>query len=160
MEEMGNPFLDESKNLLGLDTRDIVDAAVASSICQAEEVGKVTSFVTDRLLEDLSPLSEHIKKNKLLLFSRPPPREKSKASLQLSSLKSDVSLFSRLYIICQSWDGDLDDIFCHENQAYSPSLSNLGKLRQGTKADIFSCLENCIELTPSQPDAEIVILNL
>ena len=34
MEEMGNPFLVESTDLLRLDTRDILDAAVASSVCQ------------------------------------------------------------------------------------------------------------------------------
>ena len=53
MKEMGNPFLEESKDLLRVDTRDIVDSAVASSICQAEEIGKkqYQTFVTERLLE-------------------------------------------------------------------------------------------------------------
>ncbi len=95
MEELGNPFLEEGKELLRLDTRDNLDAAVASSICQAEKIGKekYEAFVTSRLIEGSTPLSEPVKKNKLLLFSWPPPREKSKASLQVSSLKSDVSLF-------------------------------------------------------------------
>ena len=80
IEEMGNPFLEESKDLLRLDTRDIVDEAVASSICQAAERGKeqFQAFVTNRLIEGSTPLAEPIKKNKLLLFSRPPPREKSR----------------------------------------------------------------------------------
>ena len=50
--------------------------------------------------------------------------------------------------------------FRHENQACPPSLSNLGKLRQGIKADLLLCLENCIQTTPSQPDAEVVILEM
>ncbi len=71
-----------------------------------------------------------------------------------------MSLFSRLYIACQSRDGDLDDFFRHENQVCPPSLSNFGKLRQGTtKADILSCLENCTELTSSQPNIEVIILD-
>ena len=47
---MGNPFLEESKDLLKLDTRDIIDSAVASSICQAEEIGKkqYQTFVTEK----------------------------------------------------------------------------------------------------------------
>ncbi len=87
MEELGNPFLEEGKELLRLDTRDILDAAVASSICQAQKIGKekYEAFVTSRLIEGSTPLSEPVKKNKLL--RRPPPREKSKASLQVSSLK-------------------------------------------------------------------------
>ena len=65
-------------------------------------------------------------------------------------------MFSRLYIACQSRDGNLDDFFQHENQ---PSLSNLGKLRQGNKADLLSCLENYTESAPSQPTAEVTILD-
>lgn len=32
VEEMGNPFLEESKDLLQLDTRDIIDPSVAVSL--------------------------------------------------------------------------------------------------------------------------------
>ena len=105
MEEMGNPFLEESKDLLRLDTGDIIDPTVAPSFFQAEEIGhqQYESFITDRLVDRSVPISEPIKKNKPLLFSRFPPREKSKTTLQVSSLKSDVSLFSRLYIACQAW---------------------------------------------------------
>ena len=39
IEEMGNPFMDETKDLLRLNTRDIVDPTVASSISCAEENG-------------------------------------------------------------------------------------------------------------------------
>jgi len=49
------------------------------------------TFVNDRLLEQFTPLSEPIKRNKLPLFSRPPAREKSKASLQVSPLTSEGS---------------------------------------------------------------------
>ena len=70
------------------------------------------------------------------------------------------SLFSRLYIVCQSRDGDLDDFFFSmRTKNVLPSLSNLGKLRQGTKGDLLSCLENSIQTTPSLPDAEVVILD-
>ena len=158
MEEMGNPFLEEIKDLLRVDTRDIVDSAVASAICQAEEIGKkqYQTFETARTIK-ASVRAYH--KEQTSLFSRPPPREKSRASLQVSSFKNDVSLFSRLYIACQSRDGNLDDFFQHENQACPPSLSNLGKLRQGNKADLLSCLENYTESPPSQPTVVVTILN-
>ena len=46
---MGNPFMVKTKDLLRLDTRDIVDPAVASSICSAEEKGieQIKKFVAD-----------------------------------------------------------------------------------------------------------------
>ena len=93
--------------------------------------------MADRLVERSTPISEPIKKNKLLLFSRPPPHTKSNTSLQISSLKNDVSLFSRLYIACQLRDGKF---FPHENQAF-PSPSLHGKLRLENKFDLLYCLE-------------------
>ena len=164
MEEMGNPFLEESKDLLQLDTRDIIDPAVAASIHQAEEVGQqqYEAYITDRLLERSVPISEPIKKNKLLLFSQPPPKARSKSAPQVSSLKSDVSLFSRLYISCQSRDGNLEDFFRHENQACPPSLSQHGKQRLGTKSDLLHCLQSTTELncsTPSVPVTDVTILD-
>ena len=77
----------------------------------------------------------------------------------MSSLKCDISLFSRLYIACQSRDGDIDDFFRHENQACPPSLSNLGKLRLGNKADLLSCLEKCTESVSSRPNVDVTILD-
>ena len=39
MEEMGNPFLEQSTDLLKFDTRDIVQVeSSVSSICQAEHI--------------------------------------------------------------------------------------------------------------------------
>ena len=87
-----------------------MDIAVVNSIFQAEKTGieQYQAFTADRLQTRITSLSEPIRKNKLPLFSRPLPRTKSKSSLQVSTLKSDVSLFSRLFIACQSRDGDLD----------------------------------------------------
>ena len=106
---MGNPFLEETTDILRLDTRDIVDPTVASSVHQAKTMGQeqYQTFMIDRLMEQTTPISKLIKKDKLSLFSRPSQREKSKTSLQVSSLKSDWSLFSWLYIACRSRDGNL-----------------------------------------------------
>lgn len=61
-----------------------------------------------------------------------------KTSMQ--ALTNNCSLFSRLHIACQSRDGDLDNFFKHENQPWPPSLSKLGELRTGKKADLLDCL--------------------
>ena len=160
IEEMGNPFIDESNDLLVLDTRDIADPLVVNAMRTLKKTGQeqYDTFVTERLVTQTTPINDPIKRNKFPLFSRPPVREKSRAKHQLSSLKSDCSLFSSLYISCQTRDGDLDQFFTHENQACPPSLSNMGKLRLGTKSDILSCLEKLVPtLTPtddSMPDVQ------
>jgi hypothetical protein len=56
--------------------------------------------------------------NKLKLFGSAFKKSVSKGKQQLISLKSDVGLFSRLYIGCQTRDGNLEEFFHHENQAF------------------------------------------
>lgn len=70
IEEMGNPFLEETKDLLRLDTRDIIDPAVVSSTSQAEKIGKqqYETFVADRLLNRSTPISEPIKKKQIVFI--------------------------------------------------------------------------------------------
>ena len=130
IEEMGNPFCESSSDLLVLDSRNIADSAVADTVFQIEKLGidRYETYV-----------------NNLHLFSRPPVREKSSKQLQLSSLKSNCSLFSRLYIASQTRNSDLDEFFKHESQAYRPTLSQMGVLRTGTKSDLLRCLQ---DLTP------------
>ena len=75
-------------------------------------------------------------------------------------MKSDCALFARLYISCQTRDGDLDEFFKHENQGCPPSLSHLGKLRLPKKKyEQTECLEaNTTRRTevPSAIDATII----
>ena len=69
LEEMGNPFLEETKDLMRLETRDIIDSAVIKSVFQVEEQ-QYETFLTDLLLQQTTPISEP-------LFSQPSPKERS-----------------------------------------------------------------------------------
>lgn len=139
IEEMGNPFLEESEDLLVLDTRDIIDSSVAETVKRVEEIGKsqFEAFVTERLEKRTVSLFDPIKRNNLALFSSPPlSKGKSNDKMQIASLKSNCSLFARLYVSCQVRDGDLEAFFSHENQSVPPALTQFGQLRSGTKSDL------------------------
>lgn len=161
IEDLGNPFMEESGDLLVLDTRDIQDPAVAKTFRGIEKLGQdqFDSYVTQRLIERTIPVSDTITKNSLALFSRPATRTPSKATQMIASLKSDCALFSRLYIACQTRDGDLENFFQHENHAYPPALSQLGKLRLGTKADLTDCLEKLCTSEGEAPTVDVIILD-
>ena len=60
---MGNPFVEEKKQPTRLDTTDIVDPAVASSIFCAEEKGieHFKKFVADSLVQWSTQISDPIK---------------------------------------------------------------------------------------------------
>ena len=47
----------------------------------------------------------------------------SKEKKQVSTLKERVQLSSSLYLGCKSRQGDLDELFRHENHKYPPVLS-------------------------------------
>lgn len=92
-------------------------------------------------------IHEPIKKSSMNLFKHPSPKQKMKQSVQLNLLKSDVDLFSKLYIATQHREGNLAEFFKHENHPFPPSLSDCGKLRLGKKSDLLSLIEQ-----DSQPE--------
>ena len=163
IEEMGNPFAENSKDLLVLDSRNLADPAVIDTWRQIKSLGQeqYDTYVNEPLVNQTKPITDPTNINNLPLFSRPPVREKSRAQLQRSSLKNDCSLFSRLYIASQIRSGDLDQFFQHENEAYPPALSQMGKLRTGTKYDLVDCLENLVpaqDISPT-PVVQVILLD-
>ena len=163
IEEMGNPFTEDSSDLLTSDSRDIADAAVIDTVRQIEKLGEEQhdAYVKERFVSQTKPISDPMKKNNLPLFSRPPVREKTKSQLQVTSLRNDCSLFSRLYIASQVRIGNLDEFFEHENQAYQPALTQNGKLRGGSKSDLVGCLEDSVtsQEKTNNPDVQVIILD-
>jgi hypothetical protein len=147
LHEYGNPFLESSGDLLVLDLKDVMNESARKVVAELEGLGcqQHTTFVSERLVNMSTPLDDAIKKNNICIFDSSKPRKKTKAQEQVSALKSDLNLFSRLYVACQVRDGNLDRFFAHENQSCPPSLSDAGKLRSGTKSDIVHCLEETVK---------------
>ncbi|VDI60596.1 Hypothetical predicted protein [Mytilus galloprovincialis] len=139
IDDLGNPFL-ETKSL------------------GQEQFEKYTK---ERLVDRTTSVFDKINRNKLPLIQTPPPAMKtSTADHKLITLKENCSLFSRLYIGCQSRDGNLDNFFRHENHAFPPSLSQNGTIRLETKADLLSkYLERLSPPTDVQPVVSSVILD-
>ena len=78
------------------------------------------------------PLSDRISKNKHSLFKAVGSYSASRKDEQLNTAKYNVSLFSRLFIACQTREGD---------QPNPPSLSDRGELRPAkSKSGIVDCL--------------------
>lgn len=142
----------------------MADPAVINTVRHIEKLGQeqYDTYVNERLVNQTKPITDPIKRNNLPLFSRPPVRQKSRTQLQVSSLKNDCSLFSRLFIASQTRAGDLDEFFAHENQACPPALSHMGKMRLGKKSDLVGCLEDLIpprENAAASPSVEVMILD-
>ena len=74
IEEMGNPFLEESQDLLVLDSKIIMSSSVADTVRKVESLGaeQYKTFVEERLEQQTKPITDTLPKNKLPLFSCPP----------------------------------------------------------------------------------------
>ena len=66
-----------------------------------------------------------------------------------------TALFSRLYIACQTRDGNLELLFKQENHSCPPSIF---QLRQGKQYDILECLTGYYEIPNDIPDADVIVL--
>ena len=127
-----------------------MDAVVAEAVKSVGEE-QYKHFKEGRLEKCTKPISDVIPKNKLPLFSPPHVKTPSKKQFQLAALKSDFSLFSRLYVSCQLCDGDLDKFFSHENQAAQPLLSEGGRMQLEAKSDLLRCIIQQEAITSSTP---------
>ena len=158
MEEMGNPFEEESGYLLTLDTKDIADPSAAQLIATHHERGKdkFNSFMANLQCENDCSFYQPIKKNRITFFTNEP---KSASKSETKLLKEDCNLFSRLFISCQNRQCDLQEFFKHENQSFPASLSNKGKLHTCTKSDLVDVLQAKVTLPETKPESDVLIVD-
>ena len=71
MEEMGNPFIEDSCYLFALDTKDIMREDAVNTVQGIVNLGQqqYNNFIDERFLKGEKSISEPIKRNKLALFS-------------------------------------------------------------------------------------------
>ena len=161
LEESGNPFLDESEELMAIHTKDVMDPSIVKSVQDVTKVGdkQFKEFTKERFAERSKAITEPLKRNNLPILSTQTKKTVSKDKAKVKELKQDCALFSRLYIASQSRDGNLDDFFTYENQPWPPSIAQNGKLRGGQKADLVKCATNEATEILERPSVDRVILN-
>ena len=103
IEDMGNPFEEDSTDLLVLDSKEIMDDTVVKAVREVLSIGKdqYKAFVKERFQERTKPITEAIKKNKLPLFKlqqqqQQQQRNPTKDKQKVAALKNDCALFSRV----------------------------------------------------------------
>ncbi|XP_014677523.1 PREDICTED: uncharacterized protein LOC106817375 [Priapulus caudatus] len=158
---MGNPFTETSADLIAMDTKVVMADEVIQSIRHAEEIGKAQykAFVDERIMTTQKPFHDTITKNSFPMLKSGLRKTPSKSKSKTASMKSDLQLFSRMYISCQAREGDIDVFFEHENHAWPPSLADHNAMRQGNKADLLRCLEPLAPRPPTTPNVDVKIVD-
>ena len=159
LKEMGNPFQEETNDLLSLDTKTIATSTAAEMVISHHQNGKIRfqEFMKGLESDDMSSFYEPIKRNKLDFFNQKP--EPASGALKQKVLKDDCRLFSKLFISCQSRECDLLQFFKHENQSFPAALSDGGKLHSCQKSQLASILERNITCPENKPDATAIVID-
>ncbi len=99
INEFGNPFLDNSDELLALDTRNVLNESVVYTVRTAYSLGKdqFATYFKEVIIDRIRSIHEPIKKNLLPLLSRPQVKSKTKQAGKISLLKNDCLVLSPLY---------------------------------------------------------------
>ena len=111
IEDLGNPFEKESTDLFVLDSKEIIYHVSVQTVQNVRMIGQdqFQAFTRECLFKRSKSFDDVIHRNKLMLFRSETKKYMSKGKQQLTSLKSDVGLFSRIYIGCQTRDGWVPD---------------------------------------------------
>lgn len=83
--------------------------SVAHTVRNIEELGvdQFTKYIKSVIVDWTKSINETVKKNSLALFRCPVCKTRNKLTRKTSTLKHDVQLFSRLYIVMQHRNADL-----------------------------------------------------
>lgn len=144
IKEMGNPFHDQFEDLVNISSRSCAEKAVVNDLFKLADTGKkqYSEYVKNVLENKSSPISDAIKKNKLVLFSKQKKTSHSKVRANIKTAQMNTALFGHLFVAAQQRESDLDTFFSHEINDNPPSLSDCGKLHFCKKSDLVSCLPN------------------
>lgn len=157
LREMGNPFQEDTADLLVLDTKNIADQALAEMVSTHHQRGKeqFKSFMDGLQNEGRCNFYNPIKKNQVCFFKHEQAASNSKQKI----LKDDCKLFSRLFISCQNRRSDLYEFFKHENQSAPASLSDNGKLHTCQKSQLAEILQTLVSMPDREPVGDAIIID-
>ena len=116
-QQAGNPFSEESKDLIALDSKKIANQNAVYNMRKVAESGvkQFNGFVNDCLKEKKTSIYEIIKKNKFAIFTQPSKPNKASNKMEITTLKKSCQLFI--------------------------SISKNGDLMSGSKSYLVLCLE-------------------
>ena len=157
IHDLGNPFQEESNDLLTLDTNDIAHTSVHELVRTHYERGadRFCTFLKDLESQEESLFYKPLKKNKLNFFKK----QCIATDTKHKALKQDCNLFSQLFISCHSRQCDLREFFKYENQPFPAALSDNGKLHSCQKSDLVNLLLSQVMIPDSEPEVDAIIID-
>ena len=133
-EDLGNPFMEESGDLLDLDESSVMPPHVVENIRKVKDIGfiRYKAFVEKRVTSQA--FTAPITQTRLKLFkaSLAQPEKKS----EIAVMKDRQAKVTKLLLAVHSGRNINEGVFSHESSPYPPSLTRKGQMHHGTKSEI------------------------
>ena len=151
-KEAGNPLEDDGGCLFALHSKVIVDAAAMTTVSSVITSGiqQYNNFVEERLQKRTKPIKKPLRKKKLHVFVQ-------QRKVQKSSLTTATRCFHGFTLHARQGKGTCQNSSGTKNQPTPPSLSKLGDMRTGKKADLQKCLERSLLGSGTAEEDEVLV---
>ena len=154
----GNPFEEDSENLITLDNKVCESPAAAASVGNVELIGleQYNNFRKSILESNERLLIQPIKRNNLVLFHDTKRKKKTAVNIKIHHFKHHAELFGQAFLVLDSRGGNLEEFFRHESSQYPPALSCEGSLNSCTKSDLLAYILEASISSAISVDEELV----
>ena len=154
----GNPFEEDSEDLVTLDNQVCESADAARSVHEVESTGEnqYNNYRKSVLDSNEKLLPAPIKRNNLLLFHEKKMQRKTAMKLKIQHYKDHSELYGQAFVVLDSRGGNLEEFFRHESSPYPPALSSAGSLNSCTKSDLLVYIMEAGTSSAFSVDEELV----
>ncbi|ELT89202.1 hypothetical protein CAPTEDRAFT_223408 [Capitella teleta] len=158
-EDLGNPFLEESADLLDLDQSIMMPDDVINNVRKISSFGRelYNKFLNERVFDQKVPFNETLKEVNLRLFKDVLKSKSKSTKATISALKDEHSKASHLLLAAQGGRPISDDLFGHESSKFPPALTKDGVIYHSTKSEMLDCL--CVQEKQVAPDTTCALLD-
>ena len=156
-EETGNPFDNDGGSLLSLDSKVTVDAAAMTAVSPVITSGiqQYNNFVEERLEKRTKPVKKPLRKNKLACVCA---TTEGWEIFPDNPSATAARIFAALHCMPDKGREPARIFSGTKSSQTPPSLSKLGDMRTGKKADLQKCLERS-PLGSGNADEEEVLVD-
>lgn len=139
-EDLGNPFMEDSGDLLDLDESVIMPQDVVDNVRKVKDIGskRYQEFVDKRIRSQEEAFTAPVTHTRLKLFKASSDQSHKKS--EVAVVKDQQAKVTQLLLAVHSGRNINEEVFSHENSPHPPSLTRKGQMHHGTKSEILDCI--------------------
>ncbi|KAL7395746.1 hypothetical protein ABVT39_022389 [Epinephelus coioides] len=137
-EDMGNPFMEDSGDLLDLDESIVMPPYVGDRVKEVKNIGmkRYTEFVDKQVRSQEEAFTAPIPLTRL----KKAPLSQQCNKSEVVVVKNQQAKVTQLLLAVHSGRKIDERVFSHESSPHPPSLTRKGKMYHGNKSEILDCI--------------------